>query len=165
MDFGTVGSVSVELSHTGGRWVRASTRVTPSDQTSAAGEMVPRQNLVMSAYAFTANQLSDLNDVRLIAGPTYSTFTSAGGGWGVVVDGRVQYEVPAGGGGSYNSAPTPLPAPGATVALGAGVGPGSGGLLTALVPGVSSVAVWVQDKSGRWHQTQRIAVPLAPTSS
>ncbi len=97
--------------------------------------------------------------------PVTSTFTSAGGGWGVVVDGRVQYEVPAGGGGSYNSAPTPLPAPGATVALGAGVGPGSGGLLTALVPGVLSVAVWVQDKSGRWHQTQRIAVPLAPTSS
>ena len=44
----------------------------------AAGEMVPRQNLVMSAYAFTANQLSDQNEVRLIAGPTYSTFTSAG---------------------------------------------------------------------------------------
>jgi hypothetical protein len=41
-------------------------------------EMSPRQNLTMSAYAFTANQLSDLPDVRLIAGPTYSTFTSAG---------------------------------------------------------------------------------------
>ena len=41
-------------------------------------EMLPRQNLVMSAYAFTANQLSDLNEVRLIAGPTYSTFTAAG---------------------------------------------------------------------------------------
>jgi hypothetical protein len=44
----------------------------------AGGEMVPRQNLVMSAYAFTANQLSDQNEVRLIAGAIYSTFTSAG---------------------------------------------------------------------------------------
>ena len=44
----------------------------------AAGEMLPRQQLIMSPYAFTANQLSDQNDVRLIAGPTYSTFTSAG---------------------------------------------------------------------------------------
>ena len=40
--------------------------------------MTPRQPLVMSPYAFTANQLSDQNEVRLIAGPTYSTFTSAG---------------------------------------------------------------------------------------
>jgi hypothetical protein len=44
----------------------------------AAGEMVPRQNLVMSAYAFTANQLSDISEVRLVAGLTYSTFTNAG---------------------------------------------------------------------------------------
>lgn len=41
-------------------------------------EMLPRTRLVMSPYAFTANQLSDTNEVRLIAGPTYSTFTSAG---------------------------------------------------------------------------------------
>ncbi|MFI5347232.1 MAG: beta strand repeat-containing protein [Elusimicrobiota bacterium] len=40
--------------------------------------MTPRQPLVMSPFAFTANQLSDQNDVRLIAGPLYSTFTSAG---------------------------------------------------------------------------------------
>lgn len=43
-----------------------------------AGEMTPRQNLVMSAYAFSANQLSDAGEVRLVAGLTYSTFTSAG---------------------------------------------------------------------------------------
>lgn len=40
--------------------------------------MTPRQPLAMSPFAFSANQLSDQNDVRLIAGPTYSTFTSAG---------------------------------------------------------------------------------------
>lgn len=44
----------------------------------AAGEMVPRQNLVMSPYAFSANQLSDMSEVRLVAGLTYSTFTNAG---------------------------------------------------------------------------------------
>lgn len=44
----------------------------------AGGEMSPRQSLAMSPYAFTANQLSDSSDVRLVAGPTYSTFTSAG---------------------------------------------------------------------------------------
>lgn len=42
------------------------------------GEMAPRSQLVMSPYAFTASQLSDASDVRLIAGSTYSTFTSAG---------------------------------------------------------------------------------------
>ena len=41
-------------------------------------EMVPRQQLIMSAYAFTAHQLADASEVRLIAGTSYSTFTSAG---------------------------------------------------------------------------------------
>ena len=41
-------------------------------------EMTPRQQLTMSAYAFSANQLSDTNEVRLIANATYSTFTAAG---------------------------------------------------------------------------------------
>lgn len=49
--------------------------------------MTPRQPLLMSPYAFTASQLSDLNEVRLIAGPAYSTFTSAGN---LVVPGGVQ---------------------------------------------------------------------------
>ena len=40
--------------------------------------MTPRQQLTMSPYAFTANQLSDVNEVRLIANATYSTFTAAG---------------------------------------------------------------------------------------
>jgi hypothetical protein len=44
----------------------------------AGGEMKPLQQLIMAPYAFTANQLSDTSDVRLIAGQTYSTFTSAG---------------------------------------------------------------------------------------
>jgi len=44
----------------------------------AAGEMLPRTRLVMSAYAFTANQLSDTGAVRLIADTVYSTFTNAG---------------------------------------------------------------------------------------
>ncbi|MFI5346324.1 MAG: hypothetical protein ACHQ51_08115 [Elusimicrobiota bacterium] len=44
----------------------------------AGGEMVPRQQLIMSAYAFTAHQLADGSDVRLVAGAAYSTFTSAG---------------------------------------------------------------------------------------
>jgi hypothetical protein len=44
----------------------------------AGGEMSPRQPFATSPYAFTANQLSDNTEVRLIAGPTYSTFTSAG---------------------------------------------------------------------------------------
>jgi hypothetical protein len=52
--------------------------VTITNPLDPGGEMAPRMGLVMSPYAFTANQLSDLNEVRLIAGPTYSTFTSAG---------------------------------------------------------------------------------------
>jgi len=45
---------------------------------SGDSEMTPRQNLAMSAYAYTANQLSDNTDVRLVAGVTYSTFTNGG---------------------------------------------------------------------------------------
>ncbi len=44
----------------------------------AAGEMTPRQRLIMSPYAFTANQLSDTGNARLIADTVYSTFSNAG---------------------------------------------------------------------------------------
>jgi len=42
-------------------------------------EMTPRQQLVMSPYAYTAMQLSSDQDIRVNPGPTaYSTFTTAG---------------------------------------------------------------------------------------
>lgn len=44
----------------------------------ADSEMKPVQQLIMAPYAFSASQLSDASDVRLVAGATYSTFTSAG---------------------------------------------------------------------------------------
>jgi len=44
----------------------------------AGGEMLPRANLAMSPFAFSANQLSDNTEVRLVAGITYSTFTNGG---------------------------------------------------------------------------------------
>src|ERR1039458_4275159 len=40
-DWGTMGSEDARPSHCGGRCVRASTSVAPSDQRSAAGEMFP----------------------------------------------------------------------------------------------------------------------------
>lgn len=42
------------------------------------GEMTPRQQLVMTPYAYTAAQLMAGGDVRVNAGAAYSTFTSAG---------------------------------------------------------------------------------------
>jgi hypothetical protein len=44
----------------------------------AAGEMLPRQRLIMSPYSFTTNQVSDAGTVRLIADTVYSTFSNAG---------------------------------------------------------------------------------------
>lgn len=45
---------------------------------SGDSEMLPRQPLTMSAYAFTAMQLAGPAGIRINAGITYSTFTSAG---------------------------------------------------------------------------------------
>jgi hypothetical protein len=94
--------------------------------------------------------------------PVTSTITAADGGSGVVMAGRVQFEAPAGGGGWYNSAPTALPGPEAVLALGSGLDRRASAPLTALVPGVSSVAVWKLDKYGKWHRTQLISIPAAP---
>jgi hypothetical protein len=41
-------------------------------------EMTPRQQLVMSPYAYTAAQLVQANDITVNAGTAYSTFTAAG---------------------------------------------------------------------------------------
>lgn len=41
-------------------------------------EMLPRQPLTMSAYAFTSMQLASPVDIRVNSGTAYSTFTSAG---------------------------------------------------------------------------------------
>ena len=60
----------------------------------------------------------------------------------------------------FNNMSVDPPAAGATLAL----GPRSGAI-TALVPGVSSIAIWQTGKSGKWHRTQLIEVPAAPTSS
>jgi hypothetical protein len=69
---GSINAISREL------FVGASAFLGITVQGDPAGELAPRQGLVMSGYAYTANQLSDTTEVRLIAGPTYSTFTSAG---------------------------------------------------------------------------------------
>jgi hypothetical protein len=45
---------------------------------SPDAEMTPRQPLSMSPYSFTAAQLVQDGDIRINAGPTYSTFTAAG---------------------------------------------------------------------------------------
>lgn len=45
---------------------------------SPDSEMTPRQQLVMSPYAFTSAQLVHQSDVRVNAGNAYSTFTAAG---------------------------------------------------------------------------------------
>lgn len=45
---------------------------------SPDAEMSPRQPLSMSPYAFTAAQLVQDGDIRINAGPTYSTFTATG---------------------------------------------------------------------------------------
>ncbi|MDP3543053.1 MAG: hypothetical protein Q8T11_11365 [Elusimicrobiota bacterium] len=41
-------------------------------------EMLPRQPLTMSAYAFTSMQLASPSDIRVNAGTSYSTFTAQG---------------------------------------------------------------------------------------
>lgn len=45
---------------------------------SPDSEMTPRQQLVMSPYAFTSAQLVHQGDIRVNAGSAYSTFTAAG---------------------------------------------------------------------------------------
>lgn len=45
---------------------------------SPDSEMTPRQQLVMSPYAFTSAQLVHHDDIRVNAGNAYSTFTAAG---------------------------------------------------------------------------------------
>ncbi len=50
-----------------------------------------------------------------------------------------------------------LPAPGATLVTGA-----AGGPLTALVPGLDTVAVWLRTASGGWRRSQVINVPSTP---
>jgi hypothetical protein len=69
---GTSAGISREL------FIGASVYVGVTVVGDGAGEMLPRQSLAMSAYAYTANQLSDLTEVRMIAGTVYSTFTNAG---------------------------------------------------------------------------------------
>ena len=86
VEIGTVTGLSREL------FLGASVYLGVTVVGDAGGEMLPRQNLVMSAYAFSASQLSDNTDVRLIAGAIYSTFTSAG-----------NFAVPAGVSGSSGS--------------------------------------------------------------
>jgi hypothetical protein len=72
VQIGTTAAVSREL------FLSASSYLGVTVVGDAGGEMVPRQQLVMNAYAFTAHQLADPSEVRLIAGTTFSTFTSAG---------------------------------------------------------------------------------------
>lgn len=61
----------------------------------------------------------------------------------------------------FNNMSVDPPGPGATLVLGSLLAP-----LTALVPDVGGgVGVWQSDKSGKWHRTQLIEVPVAPTSS
>lgn len=72
VEIGTLSAISREL------FLGASVYLGVTVVGDAAGELVPRQNLVMRGYAYTANQLSDSTEVRLIADETYSTFTSAG---------------------------------------------------------------------------------------
>lgn len=52
--------------------------VTVTNPNDPNGEMSPRQQILMSGFAFTANQLSDTGSVRLISDVTYATFTTAG---------------------------------------------------------------------------------------
>src|SRR6185437_14320394 len=102
-----------------------------------------------------------------LAGAQPSIFVAWSGGWGVAAAGQAQYEVPAGRPAdpvqpAFNSAPVPLPRQRATVAFGSGTSVPSEVRLFALVPGLSTVAVWHEDKNNRWHQTEVVAIPAAP---
>ena len=93
-------------------------------------------------------------------GGVESVSASAGGVWAVVLSGRrgLVTQPPGHSAGAADVAhPVSLPADNATLMPGAA--PGN---LTALVPGLDTVAVWELTVPGRWHRSQVISVPSTP---
>jgi len=97
-----------------------------------------------------------------VAGVVTSVSGSASGGWVVTLDGRraVAAETAAAKPGEAEVAPSwpttfRAPEPDATIV------PSTSGGFTALVPALSSIAVWQRTGSG-WHRTQVISVASAP---
>jgi hypothetical protein len=89
-----------------------------------------------------------------------SIAASAQGTWAAVVNGGRALIAQSPGVSVSNPAlanPVSLPAPGATLVTGA-----AGGSLTALVPGVDTVAIWRRTASGVWRRSQLINVPSTP---
>ncbi len=99
-----------------------------------------------------------------------STFFSSAGGWGAVVGGRqAQFDAAAAAlpgtrkaMAALTSRPTSLPGKNATLVFGPGTAAGRV-LLTALVPGLDTVAVWQQSAAGTWRRTQVINIPSTPS--
>jgi hypothetical protein len=94
-------------------------------------------------------------------GTVTSVSGSAIGAWVVTLDGRrgVAVDTAAGPPGAITpswAASLPAPGPDATIV------PSASGGFVALVPGVSSIAVWGRTASGSWHRTQVISVASAP---
>lgn len=81
-------------------------------------EMIPRQPLSMSAYAFTAMQLASPSDIRVNAGTSYSTFTALG-------NLTMQYGVVAGSGTYATIASTGVGTYGITTSSGISMGGGT----------------------------------------
>ena len=118
--------------------------------------------------AFLAGGATDLTvgaPLRVTGLPVTSSSFSQAGGWGVVLGGRsAWYFAPPGsaaGGGTVTGVSLSLPARGASLVLGSGRA-AAGGPLTALVPGLDTVAVWQRTSAGTWQRIQVIGVPSAP---
>jgi hypothetical protein len=94
--------------------------------------------------------------------PITSTFFASSGAWGVVFGERARFDGIGSSGYLWFNNDATLPAQHATVVAQPGLVHSSGGL-TALVPGLDTVAVWQQDKAGTWHRTQLISLPSAPS--
>jgi len=130
-----------------------------------AGEAVIPSWLADGATTVTASA-----PLSIKGDPVTSTFFSSAGGWGAVVGGRqAQFDGAAAAlpgtrkaVAALSSRLTSLPGKDATLVFGPGAAAGRV-LLTALIPGLDTVAVWQQSAAGTWRRTQVIAIPSAPS--
>ena len=126
------------------------------DAGTARGQLLRPAWLAAGATTWSYYQVS-----AALVGTVTSVSGSASGSWVVTLDGRHGVAMDTAAGPRNEIAPTwadtfRAPGPDATIV------PSASGGFSALVPGVSSIAVWQRAANGHWQRTQTIDVASAP---